>query len=173
MFVSTRFDPVQWLPRPGEGIFEYWASLSPMAPMFGVNWRFGDIQLHPPLTVEAPMPSPIRADAQDAEIVETPVLDEIAAAAEAAAEPEPEIEPEPAAEAAPVAEPAPVHDTLTEIKGIGPKMAARLAEAGVTSYAQIAAWGDADIARMEESLGGMPGAIVRQDWVGQAKALAG
>lgn len=184
MFFTARFDPAHWYPKPDEGLFEYWASLTPMAPFFGVAWRFGDLDLTAPLKADAPLPSPVRPDVEDAEIVETPALDALRAVPETEPEtvPEPEAKPEPEPEAAPESSRAPEldlqpqapaePDDLTVIKGIGPKMAGKLAEAGITTYAQIAAWTEAEVAHMDEALGGMPGAIARQDWVGQAKALA-
>lgn len=99
-----------------------------------------------------------------------------------------------AAEAAPVAEPVPVvapvglagageavaavvssastTDDLTRIKGVGPKLAARLEELNVASFAQIAAWTDADIDRVDAKLGRFQGRIRRDDWVTQARLLA-
>ena len=62
-------------------------------------------------------------------------------------------------------------DDLTRIKGLGPKAAAALAEGGVTSFAQIAAWSEADIASWDAKINGR-GRITRDDWVGQAKTLA-
>ncbi len=63
-------------------------------------------------------------------------------------------------------------DDLTAIKGLGKVKAAKLAAAGVVSYAQIAAWDDDDIAEMGLQCNTSPGQIKREDWVGQAKALA-
>ena len=63
-------------------------------------------------------------------------------------------------------------DDLTAIKGLGKVKAARLVAAGVTSYAQIAAWSDDDIADMGLACNTSPGQIKREDWVGQARALA-
>lgn len=62
-------------------------------------------------------------------------------------------------------------DDLTRIKGLGPKAAAALAGGGVTSFAQIAAWSEADIASWDAKINGR-GRITRDDWVGQAKTLA-
>ncbi|UYH53921.1 hypothetical protein N6L26_07505 [Qipengyuania sp. SS22] len=70
------------------------------------------------------------------------------------------------------ATPAASGDDLTRIKGLGPKLSATLRDAGVTSFAQIAAWGDADIDRIDAQLGRFQGRIRRDDWVGQAKLLA-
>lgn len=36
------FEPGRWMPRRNENIYEYWMSLSPAAPLFGVPWRFGE-----------------------------------------------------------------------------------------------------------------------------------
>lgn len=82
--------------------------------------------------------------------------------------PEPSLSEEPAAGA--VADPAP-SDDLTAIKGLGPKAAEKLAAAGVTQFAQIAAWKSADIAKYDEVLNAR-GRIARDDWVGQARALS-
>ena len=80
------------------------------------------------------------------------------------------------AEAAPVPAPAPATgattEDLTRIKGVGPKLAARLQELGVTSLDQIAAWKDADIDRIDPQLGRFEGRIRRDDWVTQAKLLS-
>ena len=63
-------------------------------------------------------------------------------------------------------------DDLGRIKGIGPKLKALLTSLGVTSYAQIAAWGDDDIARIDAQLGSFAGRAKRDSWVEQAKLLA-
>ena len=63
-------------------------------------------------------------------------------------------------------------DDLTAIKGLGKVRASKLVAAGVTSYAQIAAWTDDDIAEMGLACDTSPGQIKRADWVGQAKVLA-
>lgn len=64
-------------------------------------------------------------------------------------------------------------DDLTRIKGLGPKLNARLAELGVTTYAQIAGWGEDDIKAIDAQLGSFAGRPVRDNWVEQAKLLAG
>lgn len=63
-------------------------------------------------------------------------------------------------------------DDLGRIKGVGPKLKALLASLGVTSYAQIAAWDDADIARIDAQLGSFAGRATRDNWVEQARLLA-
>ena len=61
-------------------------------------------------------------------------------------------------------------DDLTAIKGLGPKAAEKLNEAGVKTLSQIASWSAADIEKYDELLKSR-GRIARDDWVGQAKAL--
>lgn len=63
-------------------------------------------------------------------------------------------------------------DDLTRIKGIGGKLNELLVSLGVTSFAQIAAWNDADIDRVDAQLGRFQGRIRRDNWVEQARLLA-
>ncbi|APG46976.1 50S ribosomal protein L21 [Phaeobacter porticola] len=73
-----------------------------------------------------------------------------------------------AAKAAPAAKkaaPAASGDDLTELTGVGPAAAKKLEEAGLTSFAQIAALSDADIAAIDA-------VKVKPEWVEQAKDLA-
>lgn len=91
-----------------------------------------------------------------------------------AAQPSPAADPAPApapAAAAAAAERA-GSDDLTRIKGLGPKLASTLGALGVTSFAEIAAWNDADIARIDAQLGRFAGRITRDQWVAQAQLLA-
>ena len=78
----------------------------------------------------------------------------------------------PAAKPAPKAAAAPAGgDDLTKLSGVGPKLAEKLQGAGVTSFAQIAAWTEDDIAALDEQLS-IRGRIEREGWIDQAKALA-
>lgn len=71
---------------------------------------------------------------------------------------------------APAAAPAAAGaDNLKELSGVGPALEKKLHDAGVTSFAQIAAWTEADIAAMDEKLS-FKGRIEREGWVDQAKA---
>ena len=86
---------------------------------------------------------------------------------------EPEVIAEPERLAEPVhAVPAGPADELTRMKGVGPKVAAMLNGLGVTRYDQIAAWSEADVARMDAQLGAFKGRITRDQWIEQARFLA-
>lgn len=67
-------------------------------------------------------------------------------------------------------EPAQDHptDDLTQLKGVGPKLAEQCNAAGIYHFHQIAAWNEADLAQADEVFGNRPS---RDDWVGQAQAL--
>ncbi len=62
-------------------------------------------------------------------------------------------------------------DDLKKLSGVGPAIEKKLHEAGITTFAQIAAWTDEDIAAMDEKLS-FKGRIQREGWVEQAKKLA-
>lgn len=63
-----------------------------------------------------------------------------------------------------------VGDDLTRLVGIGPKLAASLAELGVTRFSQIAAWTPDELASIDQLLG-LKGRAERDAWVAQAKRL--
>ena len=97
-----------------------------------------------------------------------------AARASADAEAGPEIVPTTDTAAAPadtVADPGPGAAELTQIKGLGPKLQAQLADMGITSLSQIAGWDDAEIDRIDAQLGRFKGRIRRDDWPAQARLL--
>jgi len=85
---------------------------------------------------------------------------------EAVAEPVPEPAPEPAAEVATAAV-----DDLTRLVGVGPKLAASLAELGVTRFSQIAAWTADELATVDQQLN-LKGRAERDAWIAQAKRFA-
>ena len=62
-------------------------------------------------------------------------------------------------------------DDLKKLSGVGPALEKKLHAAGVTTFAQIAAWTDADVAAMDEQLS-FKGRIEREGWIDQAKELA-
>ena len=63
-------------------------------------------------------------------------------------------------------------DDLTRIKGLGPRIATLLRGLGITRFDQIAAWSEADVARIDPQLGTFQGRIVRDNWVEQARYLS-
>jgi predicted flap endonuclease-1-like 5' DNA nuclease len=63
-------------------------------------------------------------------------------------------------------------DDLSRIKGIGPKLSARLAELGVFHYAQIADWAPEQLAAVDAQLGNFQGRPERDQWQSQARLLA-
>jgi large subunit ribosomal protein L21 len=59
-------------------------------------------------------------------------------------------------------------DDLKALSGVGPALEKKLHDAGVTTFAQIAAWTQDDIDAMNEKLS-FKGRIEREGWVEQAK----
>jgi predicted flap endonuclease-1-like 5' DNA nuclease len=74
--------------------------------------------------------------------------------------------------AAPTPTPPATGDDLCLIKGLGPKLKVQLADMGITTFAQIAAWDDGEIDRVDAQLGRFAGRIRRDSWVEQARLLA-
>jgi len=63
-------------------------------------------------------------------------------------------------------------DELTQIVGVGPGFAKAMREAGIDTYAQVAAWTDHDIERYAAALGAHVKRIRTDRWVEQAGELA-
>ncbi|WP_319772424.1 50S ribosomal protein L21 [Breoghania sp.] len=63
-------------------------------------------------------------------------------------------------------------DDLKKLSGLGPAIEKKLNAAGITTYAQIASMTAEDVARVEEEAG-IKGRFERDNWVEQAKELAG
>lgn len=119
-----------------------------------------------------------------AETVAAPLVDAVVAAnadlAEQVVDSEPVVE-----AAAEVAETAPSEaaaselsaqvedavDDLTRLVGVGPKLAASLAELGVTRFSQIAAWTPDELASFDQLLN-LKGRAERDAWIAQAQRLA-
>ena len=110
----------------------------------------------PPPPVEVPEPAPKPEPTR-----------EVAPALVAAPSPPPEPTPEPPATAAPSGA-----DDLARIKGLGPKLQALLPTLGITTFAQIAALTEADLAELDGKLGAFAGRPARDGWVEQAGYLA-
>ena len=61
-------------------------------------------------------------------------------------------------------------DDISLIGGIGPKILKGLNDLGITSFAQIAGWTEADVERIETELK-QKGRVAREEWIEQAKEL--
>lgn len=70
-----------------------------------------------------------------------------------------------------IATPPVRQDDLKLISGVGPGLEKKLQDAGITSYAQIAALTAKEIADLEANVVKFAGRITRDDWIGQAKQL--
>lgn len=66
-----------------------------------------------------------------------------------------------------------VIDDLKLLKGVGPKLEAELNALGIYTFAQIAEMTDANLEWLDEQISSVRGRPMRDDWAGQAKALAG
>jgi predicted flap endonuclease-1-like 5' DNA nuclease len=62
-------------------------------------------------------------------------------------------------------------DDLTRLVGVGPRTAAALAERGITSFAQLAAWTEDQMAAFDAEMS-LKGRSLRDAWRAQAKRLA-
>ncbi|MFT3965391.1 MAG: hypothetical protein QM690_05870 [Sphingobium sp.] len=128
-----------------------------------------------PVAAEAPPPAPV---APIAPLVTEPPArpveaEPLAPAPVAVAQEAPLPEPVAISEPAAAAPPAPGEgDDLLKLKGVGPKIATLLRAEGVTSFAQIAAWTDADLTALDLKLGSFAGRPRRDNWVDQAALLA-
>lgn len=63
-------------------------------------------------------------------------------------------------------------DDLKRISGIGPRLEQELNARGIVRFGDIAALGKAAVKKLDTELG-LDGRILRDDWIGQAKALSG
>ena len=82
--------------------------------------------------------------------------------------------PAPAPVAPPVPAPAtaPISSDLTQIKGLGPKLAATLVDLGITRVEQIAALTPDAAAALDAQLGVFKGRMTRDRWIEQATLLS-
>ena len=69
------------------------------------------------------------------------------------------------------AAPAAGADDLKQLSGVGPALEKKLHAEGITTFAQIAAWTDADVEEFGEKLN-FKGRIEREGWIEQAKELS-
>ncbi|MDF0544764.1 hypothetical protein PX699_20655 [Sphingobium sp. H39-3-25] len=143
------------------------AEKTPVAPPPAPPAAVAEPVVSVPPTAPTPAAVPV---AEPAPIAPVPVSPAVAVVPDVAVStPAPAATPAPTAAAA---APSGGADNLLLLKGIGPKLAALLGTLGVTSFAQIAAWSDADLAAIDEKLGNFKGRPVRDQWIDQAKLLA-
>jgi NADH-quinone oxidoreductase subunit E len=64
-------------------------------------------------------------------------------------------------------------DNLKLIKGIGPALEEMCHDLGIYHFAQIAMWGGDELAWIDQHLNGFKGRASRDNWIDQAKILAG
>ncbi|MEM1088472.1 MAG: hypothetical protein AAGH90_12155 [Pseudomonadota bacterium] len=62
-------------------------------------------------------------------------------------------------------------DDLTRIKGIGPKLSAKLNALGIYHFRQIAHWGEEEAAWVDDYLS-FKGRVERENWISQAKGFS-
>lgn len=158
-----RMDP--WTRTMTSGL-RFWLSFWPIAPMFGIEWRFAEPTSKTQTKTQAKTQTRENAGAHVAHASgrtertksAAPAVTEREAAPKAAA-------PSTGARAA-------RKDDLTRIKGIGPGVARQLEALGIRSFAQLAALTPKELSEVDAKLTSIRGSCYRNDWVGQAKALA-
>lgn len=177
---------VSFFKREDETLPEYFMSFSPMAPFFGVPWRFAPaFGVKQPDAAPAPAAKP-QAKSQPKRKAPAPKV------IEAVAEPAPAPAPAAAPAPAPAPEPAPTlalepveggkpamlydaapakTDDLKLIKGVGPKLEKELNGLGIFTFAQVAVMTPENLSWVDDNLSAFKGRSLRDDWVGQAAAL--
>ncbi|GGB29229.1 hypothetical protein GCM10011380_18410 [Sphingomonas metalli] len=119
----------------------------------------------PPAPVEAAVDEPMPVDP-------APLADEpIAAAAPMDASPASVAADIPAA-TEPGSSASPADGPITQLKGLGPKLADRLAGLGITTVGQMAALTDDEAAALDAQLGPFAGRMARDRWIEQSRFLA-
>ena len=174
------------------GGFLSWAMTRPLPAPGEVKLTTPPVPRAAAPAVPAPTAAAPKAPAPKAAVASAPVAAPAASApaSKPAAKPAPKPAPKPAAKPAAKAAPARAAqakdgrpammrdapeggqaDDLKKISGVGPKLEQTLNELGIYHYEQIAGLKKKDIAWVDERLR-FKGRIERDDWVGQAKALA-
>lgn len=114
---------------------------------------------------------PIAAAAPQQASLATEAEPTAASASDLPADDTPPAQPVPAAPVAATGSP-PGERSVTQIKGLGPKVAAMLAELGITNVGQLAALDQRAAEDLDARLGPFTGRMGRDRWLEQAKLLA-
>lgn len=197
MFAQDQQNFEAWM-KPSQDMFNYWISFFPTAPLFGVEWRFGEMMGQagfpaPAAAAKTPKPSAKQAETsavpvaydriaqpkqKPAEPVEADVVElKPAAAKQKPTAKEPEVvaaaeDADASAKPKGLLAKAPADaDDLKLIKGVGPGLEKQLNALGIYRFRQLAKFKEADLAWVDENLSAFKGRCFRDDWVGQAKAL--
>ena len=131
-----------------------------------------------PVAAPAPAPPPIERPAPTPVAAPQPPLIDEPAAAPAPSEPGPTAAPTAPvpAPSMPVAAPASAQSfadgPVTQLKGLGPKVAAQLGALGVTTIGQMAALSESEAQSIDAQLGSFTGRMGRDRWIEQARLLA-
>lgn len=107
-----------------------------------------------PIAAAAPLDANPAATAADASLASATALSD---------------EPDPAPA---TAIPSPADGPVTQLKGLGPKVATRFAELGITRIGQIAALDENSAQALDAQLGAFSGRMARDRWIEQARFLA-
>lgn len=151
------------------------AFVAGLALFFGWAPRREEASIATPVVTPVTTPDPVAEVAPFSEPIPAPLVETTPAAV---ATPDPVAVP-PVADA-PAASGKPVFltaardsgaDDLKKIRGVGPKLEQTLYNMGIFHFDQIAVWGPAEQAWMDDNLEGFKGRVSRDDWVGQAKML--
>lgn len=108
-----------------------------------------------------PLPTPAAAPVSAPAPAPAPIAAPVAAPA-----------PAPVAPPVPAPATAPIASDLTQIKGLGPKLAATLVDLGITRVEQIAALTPDAAAALDAQLGVFKGRMTRDRWIEQATLLS-
>ncbi len=128
----------------------------------------------------APAPQPVAPAPAPAPLSDEPIAAasfDANPAAEAATPTEaPAPTPTPTPAPAPTPAPTPAVDhaaaPVTQLKGLGPKVATRLAELGVTTVGDMAALSETEAQNIDAQLGAFTGRMGRDRWIEQSRLLA-
>lgn len=152
------FDGGFLAPQPDETMFQYWLSFAPVAPYLGVEYRpaklWGQIYQSAPQAAE---------DIDN--VAKEPLQTEVSEISDAPSDLHSAL-----SEAQPAS--APQESDLTMIKGIGPKLQDELNAIGLFTVAQLATYDEAQVADLCAAMTAFKDRPLRDDWVGQAKALS-